>query len=592
MKRLTLLFAFVATSAVTASAQTRFFSERDLDPWVPKYEFTLRPTSFSANSRGSGVAPSKPDAILASGSWNADAGDNWSNSARWLGGVIADGAGATGNFTFNITANRTITINGGVASRTLGIMNIGDTDGTDSYTIAASGGGTLTFDNSGSNAQINQTSTSDNNTISAPIVLNSSLDITNASANALTFATGGGITAGTAGTKTITTSTGLVTISGVIGNGSGTVAITQNGPGTLTLTNAGNTYSGDTTINGGRISVDADATLGNGAGTLFLSGGALDISANRGAGDDIANNISLTADSSIITTSNASNVNVNFSGTLTGSAGTLTIENVGANAAGDTFTARFSGGTFTMSRPIVLTGGTGQVLLTDFNVAGTTHTYNGVISGNGSYTRDSTTATGGTTIFNAANTYTGATAVDVGTLLVNGSTSASSAVTVNGSGSTLGGTGTIGGAVTVNSGGKITGATNGTVGTLTLSSTATFTGASGNLATYLVDLSGATSDKLAISSTLSLSGTFDQISFSGAANGTTTYVLATYSSVSGTFNTVTGLPSGYQLIYGATELDLAPIPEPSTWIGAVLAVGLLGWTQRKRFFRKAETLRS
>ena len=46
--------------------------------------------------------------------------------------------------------------------------------------IAASGGGTLTFHNSGVNAQLNQTSGSADNTISAPIILNSPLDITNA----------------------------------------------------------------------------------------------------------------------------------------------------------------------------------------------------------------------------------------------------------------------------------------------------------------------------------------------------------------------------------------------------------------------------
>ena len=65
----------------------------------------------------------------------------------------------------------------------------------------------------------------------------------------------------------------------------------------------------------------------------------------------------------------------------------------------------------------------------------------------------------------------------------------------------------------------------------------------------------------------------------------TTYVLATYSSVSGTFDMVTGLPSGYQLIYGATELDLAPVPEVSTWLSGALAFAGIGFMQRRRLFK-------
>jgi autotransporter-associated beta strand protein len=128
-----------------------------------------------------------------------------------------------------------------------------------------------------------------------------------------------------------------------------------------------------------------------------------------------------------------------FGGTLTGTGGTLTILSDPASSAG-LFEVSFSGGDYTMSRPIVLdNGGSGRgaVRLGDVSAAGTTHTYSGVISGTGAYLRDS----GGLTVFLANNTYTGATILLNGTLqLGNGGTTGSlspnSAITT-GSGATL-----------------------------------------------------------------------------------------------------------------------------------------------------------
>jgi fibronectin-binding autotransporter adhesin len=198
-----------------------------------------------------------------------------------------------------------------------------------------------------------------------------------------------------------------------------------------------------------------------------------------------------------------------------------------------------------------------------------------------------------TLTMSGASTYDGPTNINAGTLLVTnttGSGTGTGAVIVNNSG-TLGGTGAIAGATTINGGGRITGGTVGTTGALTLQSSVTFTGASGSsLATYLVDLSGSASDRLNITGALNLNGAFDQISFSGTPDGTTTYVLATYGSVSGTFD-FGSAPAGYTLSYGSGELDLVPIPEPSTWVAAALSVFLFGCTQRKRLLR-LQTLKS
>src|SRR5205823_1808215 len=146
---------------------------------------------------------------------------------------------------------------------------------------------------------------------------------------------------------------------------------------------------------------------------------------------------------------------------------------------------------------------------------------------------------------------------------------ATGAVAVNNTG-TLGGTGKIGGAVTVNGGGTI--AAGASVGTLTLNNNLTFNGtSSSSLATYAVDISGATSDKLVIGGALNLSNSFDQITFNGTPDGTSTYVLATYASETGTFD-FGSAPNGYTLVYGLTELDLVPVPEPSTYAAAALAL--------------------
>jgi autotransporter-associated beta strand protein len=552
------------------------------------------------------------------GSWNVDAAGDWSNSANWLSGNIADGAGATGNFTFNITAGRIVTIDGAVASRTLGIMNIGDsTGGPSNYTIAANGGGTLTFDNGGSNAQLNETSTSGNNTISAPIILNGSLDITNASANNLTLSAGG-ITAGSAGTKTITTSTGTVTVSGVVGNGSGTVAVLQNGPGTLALT-AVNTYSGNTTIAGGKITVDGDATLGDGSGTLFLSGGTLTATASR-TSDVIANNISLTADSTISSTSAAASANFVFTGTLSGSAGTLTFRN-DSTSASNVFAPRFSGGDFTTSRPIVLTnsGSGGTTQLNDFNTTGTTHQYDGVISGNGGFNRSaSVSGTGGTTVFTAANTYTGGTTISQGSLQLGnggttGSLSTSSAITVNASGtftinrSNAVAQGTDFSGAAIAGAGKFLQAGAGTT-TLNIANTysggtiisggtliATVDGAlgSGNVSltggTVTLTLqTGATNNYIADAASISIvsGGAIANLNYSGTDTVAGITLGGVLQTTAGTYGS-TSSGATFQdnnFFSGTGTLTLVPVPEPSTWmmlgVGAVLLVGV------QRFRRK------
>ncbi|MDB5295268.1 MAG: hypothetical protein JWO31_1251, partial [Phycisphaerales bacterium] len=64
-------------------------------------------------------------ALGADGTWSTDANNTWllSNTTPWLSGVVADGAGSTANFAFNITADRTVTLG---ENRTIGNLTFND----------------------------------------------------------------------------------------------------------------------------------------------------------------------------------------------------------------------------------------------------------------------------------------------------------------------------------------------------------------------------------------------------------------------------------------------------------------------------------
>ena len=494
---------------------------------------------------GGSFAPLAPNAITASGSWigDADGTQNWSTTTNWSGGTVADGAGFTADFsTLNITGTRNVTVD---TARTIGIINIGDTNGTNSYTFTASGGNSLTLDGNGPNAQINQTATSLGTTVSVPLLLNSSLDITNASFSAWLAA--GGISANTAGTKTITTSTGPVTISGIIGNGAGVVAVTQSGPGTLTLS-GNNTYTGGTTVSAGLLQLNSSSALGSSSGSLTVNGGVLNL-----------NDQSVTV------------------GNLTGSGGTIW-----NNLATQAVTLSIGNGNNG--------GGNYAGVIADRNIGGGTGT------GTVALTKTGT----GTITLSGANTYTGATTVDGGTLLVTGSTASGSAVTVNNSG-TLGGTGTVSGTVQVNSGGTLSPGTSPgtlTTGAVTLANGSTFavdlTAGSGNdllvapsvtLGTILI----GPSLSLNITGTLAMWQEFFIVNNTGAndvsgvfAQGATV-TSGDYTFLINYFDDVGGGAAGNDI-----SLTVTAVPEPSTWIGAALALAAIGILGRRRRGRRSE----
>lgn len=343
-------------------------------------------------------------------------------------------------------------------------------------------------------------------------------------------------------------------------------------PGRLLLTNGNNSYAGDTVIKAGSLWLGANATTGTGNTVLGTSTKPVQLGNSTGAYDS-----SLLAAGPITI---GRNIDV-----VSGNTGTATLGGITADVSTFSGNVILGGELGTNPKNVTLTAAVGGVVTFSGLIAdpaGLTSGTSGVV----------TKAGAGTVTLTNANPYLGGTQVNAGTLLVNNvPTSATSgtgagAVTVNNAGSLLGGSGSIGGATTINAGAAITGGGDGSVGTLTLRNQVTFTGLSASsLASFVVDLSGATSDRLVITGDLNLASLFDQITFQGSA-GTGNYQIATYSgTLFGVFDTVTNLPSGYSLQYNPGEITLAftPVPEPGTWAAALLVLGAMVYSQRQRF---------
>ena len=231
------------------------------------------------------------------------------------------------------------------------------------------------------------------------------------------------------------------TISGVI---SGTGAFTKVGSGTLTFS-ANNTYTGDTTISAGKLTVSgtlADTTDVINSGTYdvdttdtiqSLSGsGAVELASGitlttGDSGDDTVSGIisgpgSLTKAGSGTLTFSANNT---YTGDTTISAGTLKLTGTLANTndvinsgtydvdATDTIQSLSGSGAVELANGITLTSGDSG-----------NDEVSGVVSGAGSFEK----AGSGTLTFSGNNTYTGDTTISAGTLKLTGTLSDSSDV--------------------------------------------------------------------------------------------------------------------------------------------------------------------
>lgn len=269
--------------------------------------------SFVALTIGAAVGTLSP-LQAASYTWNpTNTPNSWSLDTNWTGGPPLGGPSGVGDIVTinsNIAANSVVNIfntgDAGAAAKTLGILNIGDTNNSHSFTLAAgSGSGSLILDNNGSGAQINQLATSRGDTISAPISIADggasagSLTISNASTSLFTLSGGissagtgaknlilnstgsGGLTLSTgginnSGTITNSGSAGTTTISSV--SGANVTGIKQSGAGsTLILSGTNTDFAGTVEVSAGTLKLGSTSALNNANIGLTVSGGIFDL---------------------------------------------------------------------------------------------------------------------------------------------------------------------------------------------------------------------------------------------------------------------------------------------------------------------------
>ncbi|MFU8892720.1 MAG: beta strand repeat-containing protein [Luteolibacter sp.] len=352
-----------------------------------------------------------------------------SNSNSFSGGFTLNSGGiaAPASGTFNGFGTGTFTYNGGT-------LNFGSASPTVTYNNnmiwnsvltlnrATSGTPTLNFDGNitlGANSGYANNST----TVSHNLVFNGNISD---GGNGFGLSATGGSVAGNGmtfnGQNTFTgnvtnTTNGFVTIggSGYLGGGNyagnisiGSGAFNYNSSAHQILT--GTNSTGATTITDGILQFGKTSALYGGTTGSWT---AANIRVN--AGGTLAFNVGGTGE---FTTGNVTTLFTNLANSTSATNGM----NAGSNFGFDTTNA--AGGSFEISQVIANSGG--------------------AAGGARGLTKLGT----GTLLLSNANTYTGATLVNVGTLLINGSTSASSTVTVA-SGATLGGSGTVSGNTTI-----------------------------------------------------------------------------------------------------------------------------------------------
>ena len=339
-------------------------------------------------------------------SWVGAAGDgNWNSGANWDTGAVPALAQVL-TFSGNM---QTITSNniGSFTAASFLFTNDGTSGKTSSFTLGGPNGVTSSASFSINTTAVTGTAITD--TISLNLTLNNNASInTGASHNLIA--------------------------SGAILNGTGQRTFSKTGLGELTLTSAGNTYGGATSINQGILTVDVAGGIANQGVASALGRQTTAANAQLNFNGGTLN---------VKSGANSTDRQIRIGSDAPTAIGGATIANNSANGSTPLVftTAAFNNTTdtgmnaVTAGRTLTLGGAN-----TDAN------SINGVIAdhntGGGGIVRV-TKADTGRWILSGANTYTGATTIDEGTLAVNGSLYNSGSVVVNANG-LLGGSGSVG----------------------------------------------------------------------------------------------------------------------------------------------------
>jgi autotransporter-associated beta strand protein len=190
--------------------------------WDTSSLYTLGTLDLAASMAGGPV----------NGQWLTNGGGLWSAAGNWTGGNVPKSPQNTALFGAALTsgtANVILDIPVSLAS-----LDFSAASGA-SYVIKPSSSGSLALSNTAGAATIGN---GGNNTIAAPIVLQSNLDVSS-SAN------------------------GVLTISGAISESGGSCSLTFSGPGELVLSGS-NIYSGGTIVSGGSMVIANNDSLADG----------------------------------------------------------------------------------------------------------------------------------------------------------------------------------------------------------------------------------------------------------------------------------------------------------------------------------------
>ncbi|MEY2509251.1 MAG: fibronectin-binding autotransporter adhesin [Verrucomicrobiota bacterium] len=416
--------------------------------------------------------------------------------------------------TFTLTANGIFSGTGTLNKTGTGTLVLG---GANTYTGATNiNAGTLR----------NGTANLIPDTSAVTVASGATYDLNSFSETIGSLAGGGTVTSGAAGALTLTaggdnTST---LFSGLLQNGSGTVAFTKTGTGTLTLTGA-NTYSGLTTVSSGILLLQNSAALGTTAGgTTVSSGATLELQSGIFVG---AEPLTLYG------------AGVSSFGALRNLSGNNSF--AGAITLASASTIYSDAGTFTLTGGIVNGG-----FAATFGGAGNISESN-VISGTGALIKNDS----GVLTLSGSNTFTGSTTISAGTLQVNTNnalgTAASGTTVANGAALSLNALNySTAEPLTLNG----TGISNG--GALTNSGTSTFAGPI-NVATNATISAGG--GILNLSGGISNSGTTMTIAGGGTVNISTSGITGGSANSNVVFDGTTVVSSAASSYNGSTTIQ-------------------------------------